>query len=166
MAGQADVLVLRISRREIVAGRIGDVVDRLMVLSDRREHVKRHEGTMLLEVEGYDSDPREVCEIPEVVGFVRSVNLHWPYWLYFMERSSAQVQMLLCMLTDVERVQVGQGRSAFRFKDMERVQAETVRMCQAATELIETHGIGVEAMDRMSGDVLEILRELFDPGPE
>ena len=52
LAGAADVVVLRITRREIVAGRIGDVVDRLMVLSDRREHVQRHEGTLLLEIEG------------------------------------------------------------------------------------------------------------------
>ncbi|HOY83262.1 MAG TPA: hypothetical protein PLB92_14105, partial [Rhodoglobus sp.] len=66
LAGAADVVVLRITRREIISGRIGDVVDRLMVLSDRREHVQRHEGTLLLEIEGYDEDPREVCEIPEV----------------------------------------------------------------------------------------------------
>lgn len=73
LAGAADVVVLRITRREIISGRIGEVVDRLMVLSDRREHVQRHEGTLLLEIEGYDEDPREVCEIPEVAGFIRSV---------------------------------------------------------------------------------------------
>lgn len=162
LAGQADVVVLKITRREIVAGRIGDVVDRLMVLSDRREHVQRLEGTMLLEIEGYDNDRREVCEIPEVVSFIRAVNRHWPYWLHFMERSSAQVQMLLCLLTDVEKVHTGPGRTPFRFKSIDAVQGETVRLCQAATELIETHGIGVEAMDRMSSDVLEILRDLFE----
>ncbi len=161
LAGAADVVVLRITRREIVAGRIGDVVDRLMVLSDRREHVERHEGTLLLEIEGYDEDPREVCEIPEVAAFIRAVNMHWPYWLHFMERSSAQVQMLLCLLTDVEKVQANGGRKAFRFKDMDKVQSETLRLCKAATELIETHGLGVAAMGRMSGDVLAVLREMF-----
>ncbi len=135
------------------------LVEWLNSLSSSAESVFRYRDSLRLSITGFDV-PIPAMH-PNSRMFFRRLSKRWPYWLHFMERSSAQVQMLLCLLTDVEKVQANGGRKAFRFKDMDKVQSETLRLCKAATELIETHGLGVAAMGRMSGDVLAVLREMF-----
>jgi hypothetical protein len=40
-------------------------------------------GSMVLCVDGYDQDEREIHSIPEVRRFFSAFHAAWPYWLYF-----------------------------------------------------------------------------------
>ena len=35
-------------------------------------------------ISGYDDDPRELYQIPEVVSFIKDLNSKLPFWLYFV----------------------------------------------------------------------------------
>jgi hypothetical protein len=49
--------------------------------------------------EGFDNDPRELWEIPEVVAFVKDLNDRWPCALYFMTRQGHGLQVMqFCLL--------------------------------------------------------------------
>jgi hypothetical protein len=41
----------------------------------------------VLSVSGYDDDPRELYQIPEVVSFIKDLNSKLPFWLYFINTS-------------------------------------------------------------------------------
>lgn len=100
----SDLAVLLISRQDIAAFKVGSVVERLMLFSDCREHVQRFAGRMVLQVEGYDHDPRPLVLIPEVVRFFRAVDAQWNYWLHFLMPEVDQLRLILLMLVDVEQV--------------------------------------------------------------
>ena len=74
---EADVLVISFSRREVEACRVGDAVDRLMHLSDDPSRVKRFEGAVLFQFEGYDNDRREVTQIPECRAYFKALCGSW-----------------------------------------------------------------------------------------
>jgi hypothetical protein len=38
-------------------------------------------------ISGYDDDPRELYQIPEVVSFIKDLNSKLPFWLYFINTS-------------------------------------------------------------------------------
>ena len=56
-------------------------------------------GTMLLGIEGYDHDPREIHSFPEIRRFYSAFHQAWPYWLYFcnLETESLRVMGLCCL---------------------------------------------------------------------
>lgn len=47
------------------------------------ESLRNMMGKCLFSINGYDNDPRELLEIPEVVAFYRALNKKWPYLYYF-----------------------------------------------------------------------------------
>lgn len=84
VAGDADAIVLYITKREVDAGIVGDIVDRLMHFSDRADFTRRFANRVHVSVAGYDDDPRELSEIPEVVHLFRKIDEQWPYWFHFL----------------------------------------------------------------------------------
>jgi hypothetical protein len=110
LASSVDALVLLLTREEIEAGRVGSAVDRLMTLSDRREHVLRFAQGVFIMVTGYDHDPRELPQIPEVVRFVRQIDAAWPYAMHFFEIEGDSLALWLHMLIETRPLSHGPGR--------------------------------------------------------
>lgn len=82
--GVTDLAILSISRREVEQGDLQSVLDRLKVFSVTREDASLYRGQISLHVDGYESDVRELVDIPEVRAFLRRLAEQWPYWAYFL----------------------------------------------------------------------------------
>lgn len=108
LSQHADLAIVLISRADIEAMQVGSTVERLMLFSDDAEQVFRFAGRMVLQIEGYDADPRPLVQIPECVRFFRAVDAQWNYWLHFLLPLPDQLQLIVLMLTDV-RVQERRG---------------------------------------------------------
>ena len=64
-------------------------------------------GSMVLCVEGYDHDPREIHTIPEVRRFYSAFHEAWPYWLYFCNLDVDTLRtMTVCCLPSLTAVKV------------------------------------------------------------
>ena len=53
----------------------------------------------VLLISGYDDDPRELYQIPEVVSFIKDLNSKLPFWLYFVNTSDKRFfsWMIACL---------------------------------------------------------------------
>ena len=87
-AGAPTSIILMVSRREIERGLTGDAADRLMVLSDSADYTRRFGGRVIVSVDGYDFDPREIGDIPQCKAFFRALTATWPFWFHFAEREA------------------------------------------------------------------------------
>lgn len=76
--GVSEPVVLLISRREVEAGDLGSVLSRLKVLLATREDAWLYRGQMTLVVDGYNNDPRELVDIPEVRTLLLGLESSWP----------------------------------------------------------------------------------------
>ena len=63
------LVVLDLTRTEIEAGNISSALERLMALTDSKETALRFQESLLIHITGYDNDPRELVEVPEVRTF-------------------------------------------------------------------------------------------------
>lgn len=62
-------------------------------------------GGMMLTVEGYDRDSREIYAIPEVRKFYLALHRAWPFWLYFCDLDQDGLKtMVLCCLPSLSSV--------------------------------------------------------------
>ena len=74
-------------------------------------------GSMVLCVNGWDNDPREIHTIPEIRRFYTTFHDGWPYWLYFCNLDVDTLKtMVLCCLPSIAAMQVdGQEDVAVTF---------------------------------------------------
>lgn len=104
-------VVLVITRKEVESGSIGSVLERLHVLTDTRENTLLYRESLVFQVDGYDDDPRELAEIPEVRAYFHRLAVEWPHWLWFLVRGCGAIPLLLALLCEVRMVRT-KGRNA------------------------------------------------------
>lgn len=77
------IVGLRISPREIEDHDTSRSLALLNGLSQERDIAWIARGKLVLSVDGYDKDPRELYEVPAVRRFIQSLHTHWKYWFFF-----------------------------------------------------------------------------------
>jgi len=66
-------------------------------------------NTLIIVLDGYNDDPREIPTIPEVRQFYAAFREVWPYWLYFCDlRSEFLGSMVLSCLPSIDACKVDQ----------------------------------------------------------
>jgi len=89
-----DFLNIVISREDIEAGDIGSTVSVLEKLLNPEVALKYCEMVDIA-VYGYDDDPRELNELPEVRDFVYKLDAEFPYWCYFLSKRRTGLMFIL-----------------------------------------------------------------------
>lgn len=71
---------------------------------------RRFCGSVDVGVDGYNHDPREIYEIPEVRAYIRDLDEEFPFLPFFISRRTGTLKMLAFCLIPSERVAAGQIR--------------------------------------------------------
>lgn len=81
-------------------------------------------GSMVLCVDGYDHDPREIHTIPEVRRFYSTFHEAWPYWLYFCNLDTDTLRtMTMCCMNSLNAIKVdGSPQVQVEYEPMELLQ--------------------------------------------
>lgn len=107
---------------------------------------------------GYDRDPRELFEIPEVVAFVEDLNARWPYALYFLSREGYGLQIMQSCLARAEIVrQARDGVARIRI-DQERMSSLlTDHWLPALSQICVKAGYGAQGISAMEDSAINYL---------
>ena len=105
-----DLVVYQFSRSKVERGDFShflSVYGREKLPAGRK--LREMMNTLTFVIEGFDDDPREVHSIPEVRRFYEAFREAWPYWLYFCNLDSEELQMMvLCCLPSIAALKVDQ----------------------------------------------------------
>jgi hypothetical protein len=92
-------LVVIVRRHDVEAGNTASTLRVLSRLLAGVATVREYRERVDIAFQGYDTDSRELFEIPEVRRFVAALDDSFPYWLYFLTRESTGLQALaFCFL--------------------------------------------------------------------
>lgn len=153
------LIVLDITRHEIESGNIASMLERLHVLTDSAENVRRYREALVFQIAGYDSDPRELPEIPEVRAFLRHLAAEWPHWIWFLHRSIGALGLLFALLCDVRVLRQSESYGTEFVDDAQLVEAVT-DLLDRGNALFTAYGISEgEAADSAESAVDELLGE-------
>ena len=152
--GVTEPIVLLISRREVEAGDIASVLSRLKVFLANREDAWRYRGQMALVVDGYNNEPRELVDIPEVRALLRGLEAEWPYWAYFFNQVDDSIKLLLsCVAGSRFR-----GRGAVEM-DADLVAAALARGFGGMNMIFDQFGFPEDELEKMSNGLVEVLQQ-------
>jgi hypothetical protein len=158
-----DLIVLMFSRRQVETCDVDEPLGLLRSLAADRRTAIEFWGRISLVIDGYNDDPRELFEIPEVRAYIKCLDLAWPYWFFLLSQIDESIKLLESCLCDTIEVVPGVtsidldqlDRSLARhFGAMYRLGAELKlpeEMCEEVAEGI----IGMfqnAAVERIEGD--------------
>jgi hypothetical protein len=81
-----DALFLVVSRRDVEAGDLTEILGSLNHLISTTEIARSYRERVDIAFEGYDQYQRELWEIREVREFVYKLDEQFPYWLFFLDK--------------------------------------------------------------------------------
>ena len=96
---QSDYTVLQISQEAIQNCDTSEYVTLLHGATGSLQSFEAAFQRYVFLISGYDDDPRELYQIPEVVSFIKDLNSKLPFWLYFVNTSDKKFfsWMIACL---------------------------------------------------------------------
>ena len=93
-----DGLDVVVSRQEVESLDITPALNVLRSLLYDAETVRMFRGRVGLSFHGYESDSRELYQIPEVRQYLASLDSQFPFWLYFLFMGNDMLKMIVFCL--------------------------------------------------------------------
>lgn len=98
------LVLLEIQRDDVESLNISHSLASLYKLTDTKEAVMQFRESLLYTIYGYDDDPRELEEIPEVRKFMKRLTQEWPFWVWFLRREKGHFGQIFSLLCDQDSV--------------------------------------------------------------
>jgi len=96
---ESDYIVLQIAQEAIQNCDTSEYVNMLHGATGTVQSFESVFQKYVLLISGYDDDPRELYQIPEVVSFIKDLNSKLPFWLYFVNTADKRFfsWMIACL---------------------------------------------------------------------
>ena len=146
----ADWLGVVVDRGDVEKNDITETLQSLWSVFRDRETLRRFQGRVEIGFHGYDADPRELFEIPEIRRFCRKLDQSFPYWFYVLPSDSSisvSLSVMACCLCSVTKhgpglISLGSDFAAFLTSHF-----------AALNELVDRYSLDVREKDRISRQV-------------
>ena len=152
--GVSEPVVLLISRREVEQADLSSVLSRLKVFLATREDAWLYRGQMTLVVDGYNNDPRELVDIPEVRTLLRGLEAEWPYWAFFFNQVDDSIKLLLSCVAGSRYL----GNGAVEM-DADLVAGAMARAFGGMNAVFERFNFPEDELELMSRGFVEVLQQ-------
>lgn len=94
--GPKDIYILRIDRGAIERGHVESYLREFEKLGR-----KKMRGRVIVSFQGYDSDPREIYQIPEVRKWVARIIKHVPHLFYFLSSEGYDIRLVFFCIANI-----------------------------------------------------------------
>jgi len=83
------------------------------------ENPTKYENKVILIIQGYDDDPRELFEINEVREYFSTLDKLFPYWFYFIyrkiEEGYSSLKLIMLLLVPCEVIDLNNGKKSIEY---------------------------------------------------
>ena len=151
--GISEPVFLMFSRRQIEECDITEPLEFLRRLTATSQVALNYCGRVGLVVDGYNNDPREIFEIPEVRDFVKALDQQWPYWFFFLSQVDDSIKTLESCLCDT--IEVIPGVVSI---DLEQMERSLTRHFGAMNRFCEAIDVSEERIEEISEGIISLIQ--------
>ncbi len=151
------LLAIVIARESVITGDTAPLLEKLGFLSESREAAMQWEGRLTFSFDGWDFDPRETAEIPEIRSFFQSLTAEWPYWLHFSEKVGDTVLHVIRLLCHGKYVRRQPGIATWAFADFAEVQQVLLQLFCGQNVMYDRFGLPETMNERITQEVMQLI---------
>ncbi len=152
-----ELLAIAITHESVVTGDIEPMLEKLSFLIEHADIALQWEGKLTFYFNGWDDDPRETPEIPEIRAFFQALTAQWPYWLHFSEKTGDTIPHVLRLLCKGHFEPVAPGLVGWRFADLDDVRDQLMRLFTGMNRMYERLELPEMVNERISQEVAQLL---------
>ncbi|HAL37829.1 MAG TPA: hypothetical protein DCP03_06795 [Polaromonas sp.] len=152
--GITEPVIIMISRRQVESNDMASVVNELKILLASREDCWLYRGQVSLVVDGYEDDPRELVDIPEVRAFLRDFTVQWPYWAFFFNQVDDSIILLGSCVCG--KSYPGGGTVEM---DVDKIKQFLLDGFEGMNALFDKHGFPEAELESMSRGLIEVMEQ-------
>ncbi len=156
-----DILIITITRASVMTCDIAPMQEKLTTLSSTREAAVKWEGTVTFAFEGWDNDPRETAEIPEIRAYFAALTEAWPYWLHFAEKVGDTIPHVLRLLCRGRYERPRPGLVGWRFADFDDIKRLLSRLFCGQNVMYERLALPEEINERIAQEIAQLIESTF-----
>jgi hypothetical protein len=104
-------------------------------------------------VDGYNHDPRELFEIPEVRAYIKRLDQEWRYWFFFLSQADESIKLLESCLCDT--LEVVPGVTSI---DLDQLDQSLARHFAAMHRLSEELDLPEETCEEVAEGIIAMFR--------
>jgi hypothetical protein len=160
---ESDFGIYLVHKDDILASDFSGIRDIIERLSRNKEALLKNRGTLEVLIAGYDDDPREAYEIPEI--------RHWYYesikagipWFYFLGKheNGMGLTVLLFACCDIEVKFMENGNTYVEIEDVEQIDKWLKQNYHNLNKFVDEKNIPEEINKEMSQDAYFIVMGSF-----
>lgn len=154
---KTELVVMEFSRADIEANYLDTALARLQVLVDDKEAAEKWEGSATFFFSGWDDDPRETGEIPELRQWFARLSRAFPYWFHVCEKEGDTVAHVFRLLCPGHVECVKDGVVGWRFEDLQKLAVTMQVLFDHQNHLYERLGLSEDMNQRVSEEIAQIL---------
>jgi hypothetical protein len=152
-----DRVVLLIDRENVETNHVTPLLEQLRALSSTREAALQWEGTLTFAFDGWDDDPRETAQIPEIRAYFAKLTEAWPYWLHFGEKIGDTIHHVLRLLCSGHYIAIDRGLVAWEFDDLHEVKNRLLWLFTGMNGMYDRLGLPEEINERITEEVVQLI---------
>jgi hypothetical protein len=152
-----ELLVIAITRESVDACDVRPLMEKLERFAATREDAIQWEGKITFYFEGWDSDPRETAEIPEIRRYFRDLTAECPYWFPYIEKVGDTFGHVLRLLCRGRIVRREGGLVGWVFDDMGDLQRQIGLLFGGMNALYGRLALPEEMNERVSQEVAQLI---------
>ena len=137
------LIVLNLTRQEVEDANVASALERLHIIADTLESAMRYRESLVFMVSGYDEDPRELPEIPQVRTFFARLVQEWPHWLWFLARDVGAIALFMSLLCTV-KIHRSPGNYGTEFVNLVEMEAILGALFERGNAMFNAYGISNE----------------------
>jgi hypothetical protein len=144
-------VIFEVPHDDILSGSTSTVLSALQGFLASRERMLGGRGRITLFFAGYDDDPRDVYDIPEIRRYAKALDDQFPYWFYFADPHCSTLKVLTLCLCRVVKVAGGSTPDPEDFKHF------LVSHIVALNQLCDTFALSNDIKLQLTDEALALL---------
>ena len=145
-------IYLVFSREQIELQDISEPLQVLRQLAGNPETAVASCGQISLVIDGYNNDPRELFEIPEVRRYIKALDEMWPYWFFFLSQADDSIKIVESCLCD--SIEVVPGVTSV---DTEQLNTCLIRHFSAMNHYCESINLPDSKIEELSEGIISLI---------
>ncbi len=152
-----ELLFFEIKRQSVMDCDPSYLLNLLKDIASTRQQVIEHEGCISLAFAGWDFDPRETAEIPEIRAYFQALTADFPYWLHYVEKVGDTFFHVMRLLCDGHYERKRPGRVAWSFDNLPQLTMTLETLFGYMHQLHERFDIPDEINRRISEEISQLI---------
>ena len=152
-----DRVIVEFSRKDVEAGYIDTALARLQILVEDKASAEQWEGCVTFFFSGWDNDPRETAQIPEIRHWFAKLSKAFPYWFHICEKEGDTVTHVFRLLCSGHIESIKEGMVGWRFDDLSNVSAIMRTLFNHQNSLYERLGLSEEMNMRIAEEIAQLI---------